>query len=199
MLSPIPPPHDVLQAARAGCREALGELLQAYRPLLLLLANQRLPTGLRGKGGASDLVQETLADAAGSFGQFHGRTVAEFRAWLKQILRHNASDFVHHFAGVGKRRVDAERPLHGLAEQLADAAPSPVEEVLRRERLQVMERALERLHEGDRQVIYLHHREHLPFEQVARLLNCSEPAVRRRWERAIEHWRQEVNVLYADT
>jgi RNA polymerase sigma-70 factor (ECF subfamily) len=46
-----------LPAARAGSREALGEVLEACRGYLLLLAQEELDPALQAKGGASDLVQ----------------------------------------------------------------------------------------------------------------------------------------------
>ena len=59
-----------LAAARAGSREALGQILQACRGYLLLLAERELAPDLRAKGGASDLVQETFLEAQKDFAHF---------------------------------------------------------------------------------------------------------------------------------
>src|SRR5438874_1673797 len=49
-----------LPAARNGSAQALGDALEACRVYLLAVAEHELDPELRGKGGASDLVQETF-------------------------------------------------------------------------------------------------------------------------------------------
>src|SRR5205823_5326264 len=61
-----------LPAARAGSSEALGEILEACRGYLLLLAQEELDPGLQAKGGASDLVQQTFMEAQQDFARFQG-------------------------------------------------------------------------------------------------------------------------------
>jgi RNA polymerase sigma-70 factor (ECF subfamily) len=76
-----------LAAARGGSREALGQTLAEHQAFLLALARQQLPPDLRAKGGASDLVQETLLNAYEHFAQCRCDTPAQLRAWLRRILR----------------------------------------------------------------------------------------------------------------
>ena len=66
-----------LADARAGSREALGRALDACRGYLLLVAQGELAPDLRAKGGASDLVQETLLEAYRDFALFHGGSEGE--------------------------------------------------------------------------------------------------------------------------
>jgi len=65
--------------------------LQTSREYLLLVANHELPTGLRAKEGAADLVQETFLVAQRQFYRFEGRTEAELLLWLKAILRNTSA------------------------------------------------------------------------------------------------------------
>src|SRR5262245_57665567 len=83
-----------LKAARAGSRESLGNLLDDYRAYLLLVANQELDPGLRSRGGASDLVQETITKAFCGFEGFQGKTPEEWKGWLRRILVNQVSNFV---------------------------------------------------------------------------------------------------------
>src|SRR5712691_7213043 len=191
-----------LAAAQAGSREALGRLLEACRPFLLPLAQRQLATDLQAKAGASDLVQETFAEAFRDFPQFLGRTEPELLAWLQRILRHNAVNLANHFRHTDKRRLDRERSLEAGqscsdgAEQLADDSKSPSGKAMQREEAEVLQRALERLPEDYRRVILLHHRDNLSFEATARQLSRTEVATRRLWFRAVERWRSEVELLY---
>ena len=94
-----------LAAARAGSREALGQVLQACRGYLLLLAERELDPDLRAKGGASDLVQGTFLEAQKDFAHFQGDSEDELRAWLRQVLLHNLANFT-------RRPWPGRRPSH---------------------------------------------------------------------------------------
>lgn len=65
-------------------------------------------SSLRAKADASDLVQQTLLEAYRDFGQFRGRTEAEWLAWLRRILARNAAEFVRHYRLTGKRQTARE-------------------------------------------------------------------------------------------
>src|SRR6516165_7648724 len=130
-------PADVralLAAARAGDRTARERLFADCREYLGLAARARVESWLRAKVDASDLVQQTLLEAHRGFGQFHGATEAEWLAWLRCILDHNAADFIRRYRGT-KRQAGREVPLiggggstgHGCAEPAAsDESPSAV-------------------------------------------------------------------------
>src|SRR5262249_2943096 len=100
-----------LDAVRPDDPEALGRLLEACRPYLLLVANEKMQSGLQGKVGASDVVQETFLEALRDFQRFQGSTEEELRAWLRRILLNNLADLAIHYAGTAKRDVAREIPL----------------------------------------------------------------------------------------
>src|SRR6516165_3274940 len=82
MSSPASDAERWLPAAQAGSKEALAQMLEACRGYLLLIATQELDPALRAKGGASDLVQETILEAFRDFGRFQGGE-EELLAWLR--------------------------------------------------------------------------------------------------------------------
>src|SRR5262245_49915002 len=95
-----------MQAAQNGSGDALGELLQACRHYLLLVAEQNLDSDLRDKVAASDLVQDTCLEALRDFGrQFRGDTEEELLAWLKRILLNNLANQVRRYRGTEMRDV----------------------------------------------------------------------------------------------
>src|SRR5205807_3039783 len=87
------PVRSWLAAARGGSREALGQVLEACRGYLLTIAQQELDPGLRAKGGASDLVQDTFLKAQLHFGGFQGTSEAELKGWLRTMILNNVVDF----------------------------------------------------------------------------------------------------------
>src|SRR5689334_17657836 len=99
-------------------------VLETCRHFLLTIANAELPADLRAKGGASDLVQDSLLAAHTARRQFRGRTVAELRAWLRGILRNELSAFRRSYRGTAARDVAREVPLtESRAEPVAPEAP----------------------------------------------------------------------------
>src|SRR5262245_40676200 len=98
------PPQSVLLAARAGCREALGRVLQEFRCYLLGIARQEIPPDLRGKGSASDLVQEAFLEAAHCFEHFQGESSGQLKAWLRQLLLRRIAKFDRRYLTTQKRR-----------------------------------------------------------------------------------------------
>ena len=191
-------PEQRLAAAREGSPEALGQALQACRGYLLLLAERELEPELRGKGGASDLVQETFLEAQKDFAHFQGNSEDELRAWLRQILLHNLANFTRRYRATAKRRLGREVALE-VSGSSADReggltldALSPSGLAMEEEQAQALRRALERLPDDYRQVILLHYQEQRPFEDIAPLMNRSYEAVRSLWARAIRRLRHEM-------
>ena len=102
-------------------------------------ANQ-LESRLKAKADPSDLVQQTLLEAYRDFDQFRGSTEAEWLAWLRRILAHNAAQYVRHYRGTEKRQLGREVALQtGAASdtgrvgvQPVDPGESPSQQLLRR-------------------------------------------------------------------
>jgi RNA polymerase sigma-70 factor (ECF subfamily) len=196
------PPGDAthhLPAARAGSREALGQVLEACRAYLLRIANEGVPADVQAKGGASDLVQETFLEAHRDFARFQGNTEAELLAWLRCLLLNNVSNFARGYRATGKRQVGREVPLAGGDSSTAGGAgfvantSSPSMEAMAREKAEAVARALERLPEDYRRVITLRNQERREFDEIGRLMERSADAARRLWSRAIERLQHELD------
>src|SRR5437899_2107591 len=102
------PVERLIEAARAGSRDALGTLLQGFRGLLLAEARAQLPAELAGKVGASDLVQSTFLEAQQGFAEFRGTSEPEFRSWLCSILGNNVQNCIRAFRNTAKRDITRE-------------------------------------------------------------------------------------------
>src|SRR5262249_11641137 len=138
----VPAHNDVAQwlpAARAGSAEALGQLLQACRTYVPLVAERELDPQLRAKGGASDLVQETFLEAQHAFIRFHGDSEAELRKWLRRLLLNNLANFRRHYRDTDKRclgrevALDADSSGGGPGESLSTGSTSPSAQAMARE------------------------------------------------------------------
>ncbi len=123
--------EEALARARAGEEGALGQLLERYRPYLVLLARLQIGRRLQGKADPDDLVQETFLEAARHFGQFRGETEPDLAAWLRQVLAGCLSHLVRHYCGTmpGNERLiwlrhpavrDDLRTSHEQGERIAE-------------------------------------------------------------------------------
>src|SRR5437867_1737260 len=105
-----PDPERLIARARQGDAVALGQLLEAYRSYLAILARLQIGRRLQGKLDPADVVQETFLQAHRSFAQFQGTTEGEFMTWLRQILVTRLANVVRHYA-TRARDVRLERDL----------------------------------------------------------------------------------------
>src|SRR5271163_4244438 len=103
----------LLREARAGDPQVLGRALESCREYLLLIAARGLDADLIAKGGASDLVQDTLLGAYRDFGAFYGCTRDELLVWLRKILQNNLAVHRRRYRGTRKRQVSLEIPIGG--------------------------------------------------------------------------------------
>lgn len=183
------PPDQSIAAARNGDPAELGNLLDACQAYLRKIAEEELPRNLRGKVGASDLVQDTLFKGAICFRDFRGSTRPELAAWLRRILLNELHNLRDAFAA---QKRDVANEQHAATEVADPWQISPSAEALSREEAERLDAALQRLPEEARQVILLRHRDHLTFPEIAAMIGKSEEAARKIWVRALEKLQKEL-------
>jgi RNA polymerase sigma-70 factor (ECF subfamily) len=195
---PVP---ELMDLARQGDAEALGQLLQLYRNYLTVLATTQLDQRLRRRVNPSDLVQEAMMAAHCDFGKFQGCSERELLAWLRQIL----INCLHHVVethlrakmrdmrrevSVEEMGVVLDRSACNFGQMIADRGPSPSAPALQRERAVALADQLARLPPQYRDVIVLRNLQGLSFEEVADRMERKPGAVRMLWLRAIEKFKQ---------
>jgi RNA polymerase sigma-70 factor (ECF subfamily) len=183
----------LLEAARGGSADALGRLLDAFRPYLRLVASLRMPDELRGPVGESDLAAETILLAVKHFDGFRGETEASLRSWLRRIL-------INQMADARKRRPPGRSvPLAGsdsdsgmLPAALADT-DTPSDQAMEAEEKTRLQLALARLPQHYRDVIALRQGPPvLTFPEMGARLGVSADAARQLWGRAVKELTRHV-------
>jgi RNA polymerase sigma-70 factor (ECF subfamily) len=173
--------------------QARDRLFEKCRAYLNVVARARIESWMQAKVDASDLVQQTLLEAHRGLRNFQGTTEAEWLAWLRTILDHNAVDFIRQYRGTRKRQINKEVRLNnavGDDSQRRDLDPtagqeSPSELVMRRERDIEVAEAVSQLTDDHQEVIMLRNLQRLPFDEVARRMGRTRPAVQMLWMRAL--------------
>jgi RNA polymerase sigma-70 factor (ECF subfamily) len=182
-----------LDRARQGDREALGQLLESYRPYVQVLARERRGQRAAARLGDSDLAQDALLEAHRGFATFQGATVAEWAAWLRQVVLYSAGHAVRdQFAG--KRAVDREQSLAGLSEFLQCSGFTPSAQAIRHEQSARVAEALAQLPAEMQAVLLGRHADGLSHAELAAQLGKTEGAVRVLYVRALRKLRE----LYQD-
>lgn len=189
---------NLLDRARQGDEAARGEVLEAYRAYLELLAQVEVGRRLRTKVDTADLVQETYLEAHKAFPSFRGTTDAELAGWLRGILAVRVSLLFRHYLGTQRRDVRREQALEIDLDQSSRAIEfglvaiqsSPSERASRQEQGVLLADALAKLPADYREVIVLRHLEELSFPEVSERMGRTLDSVQKLWVRALARLRQ---------
>lgn len=184
---------ELLARARRGDETARDELFRQCRDYVGVVARAQVESWMRTKVDASDLVQQTLLEAHRGIDGFRGETEAEWLAWLRKILAHNATDFIRRYRGTAKRAVRREVPMQQMPTfnsryagiEPADAGESPSFVAQRHEREFAVAEAVAQLPDDYREVIMLRNLQRLSFNEVAERMGRTRPAVQMLWLRAL--------------
>jgi RNA polymerase sigma-70 factor, ECF subfamily len=193
------PETDVLLAQAAqGSREARDTLLERYRPRLRELVRLRIDRRLAARVDPSDVVQESLAEAAGKLSDYLRTRPMPFYPWLRSLALERVLVMYRRHIRTGKRSVRREElalpPLPdesalALAQRLCVTGSSPSQHLAQSEARAQVRAALDRLSERDRELLVLRHLEQMSVREIAAILGISQGAVKVRHVRALERLR----------
>jgi RNA polymerase sigma-70 factor (ECF subfamily) len=184
----------LLERVAAGDEGARDLLLQHYRHRLRRMVVVHFDPRLAARVDPSDVVQETLAEAAARLDHYLRQRPLAFYPWLRQIAQRRLIHLYRWHVQAQRRSVTREEAPAGLpdqsalalAERLFGHQSSPSAGLRRQERREQVRAALAALPEQDREVLVLRFLEGLPTREAAAVLQLSEVAVRSRQVRALE-------------
>jgi RNA polymerase sigma-70 factor (ECF subfamily) len=181
-----------LERALQGDVQALGELLESFRPYVGVILHSFRDERLQARLETADLIQDAFLEASRSFATFRGQTVGELVVWLRQIVRRSAGHTMRSFVGTDKRDPSREQALEDAGDVPADSGSSPSAHAIRQEQSVRMAEALARLPEDMQQVLLGRHVDALPYAALAQRMGRTEAALRVLYVRAL----QELRKLY---
>ena len=184
----LPPPDpaaltstiDLLERLRNGDDGAVNELVERSLPSLKRWARGRLPTWARSLAETQDLVQDSIVRAMPHLKTFEARHPGALQAYLRQAIANRIRDEI--------RKVQSRPVVQDTVSGIEDEAPSPLEHVIGRERLERYERALARLEPAEREAIIARLELQQSYEEVALALGKpTAGAARMAVTRAVRH------------
>jgi RNA polymerase sigma-70 factor (ECF subfamily) len=165
----------LVAAAKCGERHAFEKLVFRYERRVFAVA-QRITNN---REDAEDVVQESFHKAFLHLDSFQEKS--QFSTWLTRIAMNEA------FMVIRRRRrvleISPESPADGVecvSPAFVDRSPNPEESCWRRERTELLAKAINRLGPKTRRTILLNYVDERSLEEMAQILGISISAVKSR-------------------
>jgi len=178
---------------KAGDELSFELLLHRYRtPLVHFLYRM-----VRDQAAAEDLAQEVFLRVYRARGQYEPS--AKFTTWMFRIatnLALNAKrDSRHRQLEVSIDQSDETSEGRAPSVEVADRQPGIESELIARDRSAMIRRAIEALPEKQRAAVLLHKYQEMGYDEIAKILQCSESALKSLLFRAYETLRVQLAPL----
>lgn len=172
--------------AVAGDRDALGDLLEHYRPLLTTMAGHGLSPRLKSKSGASDLVQQTCEDAFLGITKVRSRNGHQLWRWLSSLLSKNVCDLQRQLVRCQKRSVRREVASVDRMDNMDGFSRPVFEDVTTKETAERLHAPMNRIPLAHREVLRWRFLEEKSCEEIAVMVSRSADSVRMMVNRALK-------------
>jgi RNA polymerase sigma-70 factor, ECF subfamily len=186
-------PQALLDRAARGDDDARRELLERYRDHLVRMVKCRLDRRLAARVDPSDIVQETLANAAQDMDKYLANQSLTFFGWLRLLageqirIAHRQHLFAQRRSIYRERQTPefSDESAVSLVQQLVAHDTSPSNRLIQQERWDQVKDALAALSPNDREVLAMRYIEHLSLAEMAEAMGISERGVKTRHLRAV--------------
>ena len=157
----------LLGLIREGDSQAREDLVRRYLPALLRWARGRLPRPARDLMDTDDIVQVSFLRSLDRVGAFELRWKGAFMAYLRRVLMNEIRDQM--------RRANRIPLKESLPEHMPELGPSPLEEAMGRQQIEVYEKGLATLTEEQQEAVMLRVEMGFTYKEVAEALGSPSP------------------------
>ncbi|HZO54766.1 MAG TPA: RNA polymerase sigma factor [Bryobacteraceae bacterium] len=171
---------ELMLRVRAGDQASFSLLLERHRsPVIHFLYRM-----VQNQPVAEELAQEVFLRVYRSRETYE--PTAKFTTWLFRIATHLALNWIRDNRNTRQQESLDEEIVDGAARQVSDRRPSVEQCMVREARMAEIRQAIESLPAKQRAAVLMHKYEELEYSQIARILECSESAVKSLLFRAYE-------------
>lgn len=183
----------LVMLAQDGDKAALDQLCKTYNDRILRIIRMRMGPELRSKLQSMDLVQDAFISAIRGLDNFTYKNEGDFMRWVSKIAENRIRDNIDNLHAK-KRDIRKETPLNnnrsdtqdsyiGMTGPVDTTTPSII--MSKREDLNKLEKAMDKLKPEYREVITLTKIEGLTYKEAAEKLGKGPDAVRMLLSRAM--------------
>lgn len=169
--------QSLVERAQKGDKKAFELLVNKYQRRLSRLVTRFI----KDEHEVADVVQETFIKAYRSLATFRGESA--FYTWIYRIAINTAKNHLSQNFKRYSTTVESDGEVLDLAETIPDYH-TPEAELINREIVQTINKAIEALPEELRQAIILREVDGLSYDDIAQVMNCPIGTVRSRISRA---------------
>lgn len=197
--------RGILEQVRQGDRSALGTLFQLHQYRLHRMVQARLDRRLRGRIEPSDVLQEAFIEVSDRLEKFLENENMPIFLWLRLIVAEKLITLHRKHLNTKMRDAKREVPLYGrpcpeassiaLAAHLTGGFDTPSQIVVKAERAQIVQNAVDSLSEIDREILSLRHIEQLTRTETAQVLGIEESSASKRYVRAMTRLKKALGRL----
>src|SRR5215467_292087 len=171
---------QLMLRVREGDDTSFALLLERHRGPV----NHFLYRMVQNQAVSEELAQEVFLRVYRSRASYE--PTAKFTTWLFRIATHVALNSIRdRKKEKGHESLNEER-AEGLERQVLDQQPTVEQEMLQQARLHEIRGAIEALPEKQRAAVLMHKYEGMEYSQIAKVLSCSESAIKSLLFRAYE-------------
>src|SRR3954469_16086418 len=171
---------ELMLRVRDGDAASFGVLLEKHRsPVVHFLYRM-----VQNSAVAEELAQEVFLRVYRSRASYE--PTAKFTTWLFRIATHLALNWIRDAKNEKNQDSLDDDPKEGISRQVSDREPTIEQTMVRRVRLKEVRQAIETLPAKQRAAVLMHKYEEMEYSQIAKVLQCSESAVKSLLFRAYE-------------
>ncbi len=169
---------ELMLRVRDGDHASFGLLLSRHRSSLIHFLYRMV----QNQAVAEELAQEVFLRVYRSRTTYQAS--AKFTTWLYRIATHVALNWLRN----GRREHAHQRSVEGevTPRDIPDRAPTAEQAMVHRAKAEEVRRAIAALPDKQRAAVIMHKYEEMEYTQIARVLSCSESAVKSLLFRAYE-------------
>ena len=172
--------EQLVRQTVSGDVESFNRLVERYHGMVFNLAYRMLGDS----GEAEDATQESFLEGFKSVKGFQFQST--FKTWLYRVSINTCQQYI-------RKAESRQRILFSYTEGVADSQRTdsgpvrPDQHLLKTEREQIVQLAINDLPPKQRAVVTLFYMEHLKYREIAEILDCSEGTVASRLNTAISN------------
>ena len=201
-------PAELIRSAEAGNQEALAQAFDLYRSRFIRMVDLRMDPKLKGRVGASDVIQEAFLDLAKKHAKFAARDEPQKMSlfvWMRLVVAERLINIRRRHLETDKRDAAREISMEKktfdgsssgcLAGRLVDSFTSASNRAIRAEIQAELLKTLDDMKAMDREIITMRSFEGMSNVEVAQSLGLSENGASSRYVRAMTQLKQRLQRL----